>query len=90
MFSFGFIFFPVFFRVCVCRSDDNDVYDGRHVAWHMTCPQVSGNAAWASEMAEALRAELTAAEAVQAGQGPWLTVTASFAHQAGRDPTSIR
>lgn len=52
--------------------------------------QVSGNAAWASEMAEALRAELAAAEAVQAGEGPWLTVTASFAHQAGRDPTSTR
>lgn len=45
--------------------------------------KVSDNGGWASELAESLRAELAAVDAVKAGEGPWLTVTASYAHQAG-------
>ncbi|CAM9845652.1 unnamed protein product [Hapterophycus canaliculatus] len=43
----------------------------------------TGATSWAHEMADSLKAELAAAEAVQAGKGPWLTLSASYAHQAG-------
>lgn len=46
-------------------------------------------------MADALKAELAAADAVEAGKGPWLTLSASYGHKAGtlsssRDGTSAR
>lgn len=50
--------------------------------------QIADSMHWAAEMAESLRAELEAAEAVQAGKGPWLTVTASYSHQAGSLPSA--
>lgn len=53
--------------------------------------QVADNSAWVSDMADALRAELAAAEAVREGKGPWLTVSAAYGHQAGalpRDPST--
>eukprot|EP00752_Nemacystus_decipiens_P016769 g15006.t1 len=41
------------------------------------------SATWAPEMADALKAELAAADAVKAGKGPWLTLSASYGHKAG-------
>lgn len=48
-------------------------------------------------MADALKAELAAADAVRAGEGPWLTLSASYGHKAGtlsssssREPSSAR
>lgn len=54
---------------------------------------MADSAGWASEMADSLRAELAAADAVQAGKGPWLTLSASYGHQVGglsRDPSSAK
>ena len=39
-------------------------------------------------MAEALRAETEATEAVRAGKGPWLTLAASCSHKAGSNSSA--
>lgn len=41
-------------------------------------------------MADALKAELAAADAVKAGKGPWLTLSASYGHKAGTLSSSSR
>lgn len=40
-------------------------------------------------MADALRAELAAADAVTGGKGPWLTVSAAYGYQAGTFPRDL-
>ncbi|CAM9817207.1 unnamed protein product [Ectocarpus fasciculatus] len=57
--------------------------------------KATDGASWAQDMADALKAELAAADAVRAGEGPWLTLSASYGHKAGtlsssssREPSS--
>lgn len=68
----------------------------RFLSSSLTPKQLADSVNWADEMADSLKAELAAADAVKAGEGPWLTLSASYAHKAGtlfsssRDPTSAR
>ncbi|CBJ30639.1 conserved unknown protein [Ectocarpus siliculosus] len=52
--------------------------------------KVTDGASWAQDMADALKAELAAADAVRAGEGPWLTLSASYGHKAGTLSSSSR